>query len=113
MSVADHHGQIQYHSIRNSRAELTGRYWPTAPIQIRDPGTLAHWLTERYCLYTVVRNSVYRAEIHHRPWPLQDAASDFSVNTMASAAGIHLPATPPLLHFAKRLEVLIWPLKRA
>ena len=77
------------------------------------PGSLDHWLTERYCLYTAVKHSVYRAEIHHQPWPLQDATAEFSTNTMASAAGIQLPAIQPLLHFAKRLEVLIWPLKRA
>jgi uncharacterized protein len=35
------------------------------------------------------------------------------VNSMATSAGIALPEIPPLLHFAKRLEVLIWPLKRA
>jgi hypothetical protein len=32
---------------------------------------------------------------------------------VAVSAGIQLPRTQPLLHFAKRLEVLIWPLKKA
>jgi hypothetical protein len=32
---------------------------------------------------------------------------------MAGAANIMLPDTPPLLHFARRLDVLIWPLRRA
>jgi hypothetical protein len=31
---------------------------------------------------------------------------------MASAAGIALPPSQPLLHFAKKLDVLIWPLVR-
>jgi uncharacterized protein YqjF (DUF2071 family) len=113
MNVADNDGCIQYHSFRNSGAEFRAKYRPTAPVQLRNPGTLEHWLTERYCLYTVVRNSVYRAEIHHAPWPLQDAECEFSANTVAQAAGIHLPEIQPLLHFAKRLEVLIWPLKKA
>jgi hypothetical protein len=26
--------------------------------------------------------------------------------------GIHLPNIPPLLHFARRLDVHIWPLQR-
>ena len=106
-------GWIQYHSVRDSGPELRGRYRPTGPIQIRERGTLEHWLTERYCLYTLVRNSVYRAEIHHEPWPLQDAEGEFFVNTLAIAAGIKLPEIHPLLHFAKRLEVLVWPLKSA
>jgi uncharacterized protein YqjF (DUF2071 family) len=113
MSVAHQDRWIQYHSIRNSGAELRGRYRPSAPIQLLNPGTLEHWLTERYCLYTVHRNYVYRAEIHHQPWPLQNAEAEFSINTMAESAGIALPKVPPLLHFAKRLEVLIWQLKKA
>jgi hypothetical protein len=31
---------------------------------------------------------------------------------MASAAGIKLPEVRPLLHFAKKLDVLIWPLRK-
>ena len=113
MSSVDQDGWIQYRSIRDSAAKLEGKFRPIAPIELRNPGTLAHWLTERYCLYTVYRDRVYRAEIHHQPWPLQNAEAEFSVNSMATCAGIALPAIPPLLHFAKRLEVLIWPLKRA
>src|SRR3984893_8417985 len=109
----DKDGWIQYNSFRNSGAELSGRYRPTGPVQIRRRGTLEHWLTERYCLYTQVRNSVYRAEIHHEPWPLQDAEGEFSVNTLGIAAGIKVPEIQPLLHFAKRLQVLVWPLKSA
>ena len=30
------------------------------------------------------------------------------LDTMADAAGIQLPATPPLLHFSRDLEVLVW-----
>ena len=53
---------------------------------------------------------MYRAEIHHAQWPLQDAEAETTENTMASAAGIELPEVRPVLHFAKRLQVLIWPL---
>jgi uncharacterized protein len=113
MKVAGQNGSIDYHSVRSSKAEFRGSYRPVAPVLIRRPGTLEHWLSERYCLYTVVRNSVHRAEIHHEQWPLQDAEAEISANTMASAAGIPLPEVPPLLHFSKRLQVLIWPLKKA
>jgi uncharacterized protein len=113
MSVSgDEHG-ISYHSRRyRSHAELRARYVAVGPVQLRQPGTLEHWLTERYCLYTVVNGRVYRAEIHHEQWPLQDAEAEIESNTMASAAAIQLPDTKPLLHFAKKLEVLIWPLRR-
>jgi len=113
MSVSgDEHGRF-YHSRRyRSNAELRARYAAIGPVRLRHPGTLEHWLTERYCLYKVANGNVYRAEIHHAPWPLQDADAGIESNTMASAAGIRLPDTRPVLHFAERLEVLIWPLKR-
>ncbi len=94
------------------RIEFRGRYRPIAPVRLRKPGSLEHWLTERYCLYTVKAGRVYRAEIHHRQWPLQDAEVEIFTNTMAQASGISLPRVHPALHFAKKLEVLIWPLRR-
>jgi hypothetical protein len=55
---------------------------------------------------------VYRGEIHHASWPLQDASAQIEVNSMAAAAGISLPDTKPLLHFSKRQDVLVWPLRK-
>lgn len=113
MSVTEQDGHFRYESVRNTRTLLRARYAPIGSAQLRKPGTIEHWLTERYCLYTVFRGSVYRGEIHHAPWPLQDAEAEISANTMADSATVHLPDIPPLLHFSKKLEVLIWPLKRA
>ena len=97
-----------------SPAMFRARYRPTAPVAFRQKGSLEHWLTERYCLYTVAGGRIFRGEIHHALWPLQEAEAEIEENTMAAAAGVALPDTRPLLHFAKRLEVLIWPLvKRA
>jgi uncharacterized protein len=89
-------------------AEFRATYRPIAPVRQREKTTLEHFLTERYCLYTMHRGKVLRAYIHHLPWPLQDAQAEIELNTMAQAAGIHLPATPPLLHFSRDLEVLVW-----
>jgi uncharacterized protein YqjF (DUF2071 family) len=107
-------GNIHYYSRRlRGAAEFRGRYRPTTKMRRREIGSIEHWLTERYCLYTTHRGQVYRGEIHHQPWPLQDAEAEFETNTVAAAAGFPLPNTAPLLHFARRLEVLIWPLGRA
>jgi uncharacterized protein len=107
-------GNIHYYSRRlRGAAEFRGRYSPTTEIRLRERGSIEHWLTERYCLYTTHRDGVYCGEIHHQPWPLQEAAAEFETNTVAAAAGITLPAAAPLLHFARKLEVLIWPLRRA
>jgi uncharacterized protein YqjF (DUF2071 family) len=113
MHVQDNDGWIQYTCSRaSSEAEFLARYRPLNPPQLHEPRSLEHWLTERYCLYTVSGAAVYRAEIHHPQWPLQDAEAEFQTNTMAAAAGIEFPLSPPLLHFAKSLDVLIWPLQK-
>jgi uncharacterized protein len=102
--------EVVYSSVRESGlAVFRSRYCAISPVRLRDKGGLDHWLTERYCLYTVRRGQIVRAEIHHLPWPLQDAAAEIQENTMALAAGLTLPDVPPLLHFARKLEVLIWP----
>ena len=114
MTSNEQDGRIVYSSVRYRQpVELRCSYEPTALARVRDKSTLEDFLTARYCLYTVHRREVYRCEIHHLPWPLQDAHADFEVNSMAEAAHITLPTSAPLLHFSKQLEVLIWPLRRA
>jgi len=106
-------GEILYNSVRQrGNAEFVGRYKPIAPVELRQQGTIEHWLSERYCLYTVHRGEVYRGEVHHAPWPLQDAEAHLERNTMAASAGLQLPNCSPLLHFAQRLDVLIFSLRR-
>jgi hypothetical protein len=57
----------------------------------------------------VVRSGrVYRLDIEHQPWSLQAANAAFQTNSMAQASGITLPATEPLLHFAKFQEVFVF-----
>jgi len=114
MLSEDREGSIRYWSRRyRGSAEFQGSYRPTSEVRLHDQGSIEHWLTERYCLYTTHREQVYRGEIHHPAWPLQDAEAEIEINTVAAAASIRLPNAAPLLHFARRLEVLIWPLRRA
>jgi uncharacterized protein YqjF (DUF2071 family) len=114
MSSSELGADVHYRSSRlHGAAEFHGHYRPATETRFREKGSIEHWLTERNCLYTIHDEQVYRGEIHHQPWPLQDAEAEFETNTVAAAAGIALPATAPLLHFARELEVLIWPLRRA
>ena len=75
------------------------------------PGTLEHFLTERYCLYAGDGGKLGRAEIHHPPWVLRPAAAEIRANTMPPD-GIEL-AEGPLCHVAERQDVVIWPLEPA
>jgi uncharacterized protein YqjF (DUF2071 family) len=117
MTIERADAAIRYHSTRTSAgapaAELEVEYAPAGSAQPPAAGTLEHWLTERYCLYTLEEpDRVRRAEIHHPPWPLQQATATISTNTMAPDS-VELPAEEPLLHFARRQDVIIWPLRAA
>jgi uncharacterized protein YqjF (DUF2071 family) len=101
---------IDYSSQRGS-ARFQARYVPVEPVGLAARGTVEHWLTERYCLYTVHKGQIFRGDIHHVPWPLQPAKAEIGVNTIAEVAGVRLPDTKPLLAFSRELKVLIWPLK--
>jgi uncharacterized protein len=104
-------GKIQYESKREHGprpAVLKCSYGPAERQTFHArPGSLQHFLTERYCLYTVNRRRLYRGEIHHLPWDLQPAHFEVSENTMAKAAGLELGA-PELSAFSREQKVLFW-----
>ena len=113
MSLKIQDDWITYTSARcGETADFRSRYRPIKPVELALPGTFEHWLTERYCLYTVAGSEVFRAEIHHLPWPLQAAEAEIEVNSVAKAADIPDFDREPLLYFSRKLEVLIWPLRR-
>ena len=107
-------GELAYESrrrdSRGAPATFRGRYRPIGDVIDPDPASLAHFLTERYCLYTVHEGRLKRGEIHHPPWPLQPAEATFEENTMPP---IELPDEDPLLHFSARQDVVIWALEDA
>jgi uncharacterized protein YqjF (DUF2071 family) len=113
MTVREADGWVEYESRRLSGppAELRCRYRGVGRAKAARPGSLEYFLAERYCLYTLgPQGGLHRAEIHHPPWPLQEAEASFETNTLAPA-GIDLPADGAVLHFAARQDVVIWPLE--
>jgi hypothetical protein len=78
------------------------------------PGSLEHFLTERYRLFTLGRKGrgVRVGEIAHQSWPLQEAECDLSVCEMTQGLGFELPSSEPILHYADELDVVAWLPKR-
>jgi uncharacterized protein YqjF (DUF2071 family) len=113
---AGHQPWIDYRSERMDRrgapAVLRARYRPLGGHRHAAPGSLEAWLVERYRLYTVHHGQVFAADIHHRPWTLQDAHADVRVSTMADWLGIGLQGDP-LVQYAARQDVVVWPPARA
>ena len=87
-----------------------GTYRPIGRTFNAEPGSLEHFLTERYCLYTTDEaGALQRADIHHPAWPLQAAEAEIELNTIPPD-GLEVGGEP-LLHYAARQDVLIWPLR--
>ncbi len=91
--------------------DFEARYEPSSAPYESQPGSLEHWLTERYCLYAQSpRGRIFRAEVHHEPWPLQRAEAEISKNELLEPHGLSLDGPPQLLHFSRHIDVVVWPL---
>lgn len=113
MSVEHVAQTIRYRSARTHRgarpATFSCAYHPTGPVAHAVAGSLADFLTNRLCLYSAdSAGRIYRGDIDHAPWPLQPASAEIERNTMTGAIGVVLPDVAPLLHFAKKLDVVAW-----
>jgi hypothetical protein len=73
-------------------------------------GSLEHWLTERYCLYTFDRQR--RILRRHPPSAPATAPADAEIdlNTMTAEIALDLRGEP-LLHCARRQDVVFWTLQ--
>ena len=74
------------------------------------PGSLEHFLTERYCFYAADEEGLHRAHIHHPPWRLRPAEASIGVNSMPPD-GVELDGEARF-HAAERQDVVIWPLEK-
>ncbi len=110
MTVNQVEGEVQYESRRlvGHPAELRARYGPIGPSFEAATGSVDHFLTERYCLYTANRRGRRRLDIHHPPWQLQRAEAAFDTNTMGRQCELELAGPPDYLHFARRQDTVAW-----
>lgn len=105
-----HYTSTRVHK-RAAPAEFSASYRPTGPIYQAAPGTLDHWLTERYCLYSALNSDrIVYGEIHHPQWRLQPATVELRTNTMTQALGIESSDDNPIYHFSRYQEVVAWPI---
>jgi uncharacterized protein YqjF (DUF2071 family) len=110
MTVARRDAAVHYQSARRTgHAAFEAVYEPAGEAFAASEGSLEYFLTERYCLYHQDRRGrPYRLEIHHRPWFLQRARATITNNTMAAASQLIVSSSDPLVHFARRQDVVAW-----
>ncbi|MEZ6056619.1 MAG: DUF2071 domain-containing protein [Planctomycetaceae bacterium] len=76
------------------------------------PGTLEEFLVERYCLYAQSkRGELYRAHVHHLPWPLFRAEGEVRAEALLATHGLQVEGDP-VLHYSPGVNVVVWPLER-
>ena len=76
------------------------------------PGTLEHFLAERYILYTMHRGRLFSGRVHHAPYPLQPARVLRLEESLLAAAGLPRPTGgEPLAHYASEVRVHVYPLR--
>ena len=104
MTTIESGGRLHYSSTRRD-ACFAASYEPSGPVGCVEPGSLEHFLVERYRLYSERRGRLITAVVTHEPWPLQPAAARIDVNRMAPP-GLEFRGEP-LLHFAESVDARI------
>jgi len=104
--------RVRYESRRRDGAGVTLHYGPTAAVRPAEPGTLEHFLAERYTLYAARGTKLYRARVHHAPYPLQAGTARVERETLLAASSLARAEEAPLVHYAAGVDVAIWPPER-
>ncbi len=106
----EYHFRSERHG--GAKGYFAADYRPTSPPYQAQRGTLESFLVERYCLYCQAPDGrLYRAEVHHAPWPLQTAAGTVNAEELLKTHGLKVENSP-LLHFSRGVDVVIWPLEK-
>lgn len=105
-------GWVDYSSrrthLREPTAQYDASYAAAGEYHTAKPGSLEHWLTARYCLYSANRRGqIFRGEINHPPWLLATAMYNERINTLGDGCGFRFEGQPHLL-VAKPVDVQAW-----
>ncbi len=109
---------IAFHSQRTDPrgsmpANLHVRYRPLeGAVQPAAPGSLEHFLVERYILYAEdEQRRLHRARVHHQPYPVQRVDVPELEETLVWATGIRRADSVPLRHYAREVNVKVYALE--
>jgi len=87
-------------------AGFDATYRPTGEPSEPDPGSLEHFLTERYRFYVADDGGrVYVGPVDHPPWPLQGADLEIRENDLFEVNGFEEPNGDPLVHYSPGVDV--------
>lgn len=94
------------------RGSFRAHYRSSSPPFEAKPGSLESFLAERYCLCAQAPGgALYRADVHHVPWPLQEARGEVEASELLLPHGLRVDGAP-ILHFSSGVDVVVWPMVR-
>ena len=114
MGIRRHGRQIEYRSRRvlGGRPRTWVRFEPGEYLGGSAPGTLEHFLIERYYLHVEREGRIWRGQVHHNTYPVQRARLLGLRDELIAAAGLPQPTTPPpLVHYVPGVNVEIFGLR--
>ena len=63
------------------------------------------FLTERYCLYLDKNDELFRYEIQHLPWKINELnCTDLTINYQLDEINLH--SKPDLMHYSEGVQVV-------
>ena len=96
--------------LANRRPRLAVRYEIGEPLGPSRPGSLQHFLLERYLLHLERWGKLWTVQVHHAPYPVQRARVLDIHDQLITADGLPEPAgLPPLVHYSPGVDVEIFP----
>jgi uncharacterized protein YqjF (DUF2071 family) len=104
--------QIHFACHRNNQLSFEIYYQPASSAKNAKDCSLDHWLMERYCLYAAHHKNLYRGEIHHQPWSIQQAKVKIIHACMLDVHQLTIKKASPLFHYSHQLQVWAWPLAK-
>lgn len=112
MTLEEEGDRVRYTTIRRDtnvpvrsvfEYRIGGALGPSAP------GTLEHFLLERYLLFTVRDGRVSKGHVHHVPYPAHSAELLHLEDGLLRAAGLPAPSsTPASVHYSPGVEVEVF-----
>lgn len=79
--------------------------WSVGPrLPTAEPGSLEHFLTERYWLFTKKHGAIHAGRVAHEPWPLHEATLHELDDSLVKAGGVEVSGKP-IVHASPKLVV--------
>jgi hypothetical protein len=113
MAQSEADGVVRYDTSRRLGPPARGRfrYRPGAALEPSEPGTLQHFLLERYLLFVERGGRILRGQVHHTPYPAHAAELLDVDETLLAAAGVTRDAdAAPLVHWSPGVDVEVFAL---